>query len=515
MRGLAIVICLVRVAAADDEIARGTVVKVEAKEIYVSLGSERGVRSGAALRIKRPIALRHPVTRAMIDDWIPVGSASVTQAGTAMSRAIVGELVADIKVGDVAEVLIDRPDAGRAALPTPTPVDPVTAEVLGVFAAQAGQSLDVRIAGWERYLSMRASSPYAEGVRRDLDVLRGLRDQQRPRTSAQNAETIATVAHEAPKRATADVGIPVVFVLDAPERVASAYLHYRPRGALTYHSVLLAREHDIYLRGVVPADAVRAPGVDYFVEVSTPTGRSGLALGTPAQPIAVEVAGPPLVEQFAPVPGRSSVKLDTDYLDFGSLDRRTGDHTDRMITANLDFTYRLASFVESVGVGAGVYAGTGGFANMVWTPENPLPESGFQYGYGDIEVGGHVDHVHLSAGGQLIAGVGKEGFGLGAEGRFRIGDRDALNLLISARTVDQVGAISEVRLGTRPASMLLVGVSVAATNQPNDGDIGVKLGTDVELLAIRNMSLRLRGSWQGRTIDHGGLGAGGGVGFTW
>ena len=514
MRSLIILVCLAGVAVADDEIARGTVVKVEAKEIYVSLGSDRGVGNGAALRIKRPIALRHPVTRAQIDDWIPIGSASVTQAGAEMSRAVVGELVADIKVGDVAEVLIDRPDAERPA-PVMAAVDPATAEVLGVFAAQAGQSLDVRIASWERYLSMRAMSPYGEAVRRDLDVLRALRDQMRPRSGAQNAETIATVAHSAPKSAPADVAIPVVFVLDAPERVASAYLHYRPRGAPTYRSVLLAREHDIYLRGAVPAEAVRAPGVDYFVEVSTPNGRAGLALATPADPIQVEVAGPPLVDQFAPVPGRSSVKLSSDYLDFGTFDRRSGDHTDRMVTANVDFTYKLASFVESVGVGAGVYAGAGGYANAVWTPDNPLPESGFQYGYGDVEVGGHVDHVHLSVGGQLIAGVGKAGFGMGAEGRFRIGERDGLNLLLSARTVDQVGAISEVRLGTRPLSKVLVGVSVAATNQPNDGDIGVKLGTDVEILAIRNISLLLRGSWQGRTIDHGGLGGGGGVGFTW
>ena len=57
----------------------------------------------------------------------------------------------DIKVGDVAEVLIDRPDP-----PQPTehvaavPVDPATAEVLGEFSAQSGQTLDVRIAGWER-----------------------------------------------------------------------------------------------------------------------------------------------------------------------------------------------------------------------------------------------------------------------------------------------------------------------------------------------------------------------------
>ena len=62
---------------------------------------------------------------------------------------------------------------------------------------------------------------------------------------------------------------------------------------------------------------------------------------------------------------------------------------------------------------------------------------------------------------------------------------------------------------------MLVGVSVGATNQPNEGDIGVKLGTEVELLASESVSLLVRGSWQGRSIDHGGLGGGAGLGFRW
>ena len=98
------------------------------------------------------------------------------------------------------------------------------------------------------------------------------------------------------------------------------------------------------------------------------------------------------------------------------------------------------------------------------------------------------------------------------------GDRPSLrqrDSRLRSVSIDQVGVLSEVRLGTRPIAGALLGVSVGATNQPNDGDIGVILGTDVEVIAIRNVSLIVRGSWQGRTIDHAGLGAGGGVGFSW
>lgn len=520
-----IVLLCASLANADDSILRGAVVKVEAREIYVDLGRDRGVADGAALRLKRPIALRHPVTRAAVDDWIPIGAASVTQAGSVMSRAIVGELVTDVKVGDVAEVFV-----ASAAPPPPPPqaapqpaqpagpgLDPQTAEVLSLFAAQAGQSLDARIASWERFLSMRPGSPYAEAIRRDLDTLHELRDELRPPTVARDNETLATVKHNAPFSAPAGAAIPVVFVLDQPEHVASAYLHYRPRGARTYRSVLLVREHNIYLRGMVPAAVVQPPGVDYFVEVSTPAGRSGLALGTPEQPIEVDVAGPPIIERFASKPGRSSVKLAGDFLDFATFDKRSdGNHEDRLVHATVDFTYRLDEHVESLGVGYGVYSGYGGFANQVWNDANPLPRSGFDYGYADIEVGGHTDgHIHVSGGGQMIAGVGRGGFGLGVEGRLRIGDRDETNLLLSARSIDQVGWLSLVRFGTRLARPLLLGVSVAATNQPNDGDVGVQLGTDLEIFGGGSTSLLLKASWQGRSTDHGGIGGGAGLGVYW
>jgi hypothetical protein len=515
MRALVVaLVCAPALAHAGDEIVKGTVVKIEAGEIYVSLGREKGIAAGSALRIKRAVSLHHPVTKAVVEDWIPIASAQVTDAGAVLSRAVLGDAAAEIQVGDVAEVLVDRPEPAAPAPEQPN-VDPATAEVLGLFAAEVGKPIDERIAAWEHYLSVRGGSPYAAAIRRDLDELHALREQlQPPRSPRQTA--IASVAHHAMASATPGEDLPLVFVLDHPERVASAYLHYRPRGASTYRSMLLVREHDVYLRGAVPGAIVTAPGVDYFVEVSTPEGRSGFALGSAAAPVAVDVAEAPLLETFGAVPGRSSVRLALDYLDFSTFDKRSGDRTDRMETGTVDFTYRLAGLVESVGVGYGVYAGQGGYADETWDASHPLPRSGFHYGYADIEVGGHAsDGVHYSIGGQLIAGVGREGFGMGVEGRVRVGERERTNLALVTRTIDRVGWLSEVRLGTHPIGRALVGVSVGATDQPNEGDVGVKLGTELELLASASVSVLLRGSWQGRNIDHGGLGAGAGVGFRW
>ncbi|HEY5923343.1 MAG TPA: hypothetical protein VIV11_16805 [Kofleriaceae bacterium] len=525
LRALAIVVLFApALAHADDEIVRGTIVKIEAQEIYVNIGVDRGVVGGSSVRIKRPLSLRHPVTRAQIQDWIPLGSAAVTQAGAVMSRAIVGELVGELKVGDVAEVLVDRPDRAPTKAPVPVaqpqqpgapPIDPATAEVLGVFAAQAGQPLDARIASWERYLSQRGSSPFAEAIKRDLDQLHTLREELRPRTTAQGGDAMVSLRHEPPKVAPAGAQIPLVFVLEQPEQVASAYLHYRVAGNRTYRSVLLVREHDIYLRGAVPPEVVTTAGVDYFVEASTPQGHSGLALGTPIAPVSVMVTKPTLIDRFGSAPGRSSVKLAIDYLDFATFDKRTGDRTDRMVTANVDFTYRLNSIVESLGVGYGVYSGKGGLKDMDWVDPSVMPRAGFHYGYADIEIGGRTEGVHVSGGGAVIAGVGREGFGMGGEGRLRIGDRDATNLAIIARTISEVGFVSDIKFTAKPARTFLVGVSVGATDQPTKGDVGLKLGTELEVLAIKNVSLILRGSWQGRSTTHGGAGGGGGLGFYW
>jgi hypothetical protein len=171
------------------------------------------------------------------------------------------------------------------------------------------------------------------------------------------------------------------------------------RGHRTYRSLLLVREHERYLRGSVPADAVTTAGVDYFVEASTPQGRSGLALGTPLEPVAIEVTKPTVLDRFASIPGRSSVKAAIDYLDFATFDHRTGNRTDHMVTANVDFTYRLNSAVQSLGVGYGVFAGKGGHTDADYPTDSVIPRTGFHYGYADMEVGGKSEGVNISAGG--------------------------------------------------------------------------------------------------------------------
>ncbi len=510
-------------AHAEDAIVKGSVVKIELREIYVNLGADQAVAGGAPIRIKRPIKLAHPVSRAAIEDWLPVGSAIITQAGTVLSRAVVGDLVTAIRVGDVAEVLVSRPDA-RPPAPPPTPgpppapppappVDPETREVLAVFAAQTGQSLDARIAAWERYLSTHAGTRHAAAIRADLEALHALREELGPAGAARTTEPIEPADHAVPAATEAGTAIPVVFVLARPERVASAYLHFRTRDRRTYRRALLAREHEIYLRGAVPAEVVRAPGVEYFVEISTPAGDAGLALGSPEAPVRVAVKPPPLTHRFgdAAEAGRTTVRLGAEFLDFATFDRRDGDRRDRLASGSIDVSYEIGTAVQRVGIGVTAISGAGGYADRVWDASLPLPRAGLTYGRAEVELG----RPTLAATFAGITGVGKQGFGMGAEGRLRIGARLATHLQLLAQQLPELGWLTDVRFGARPARDLLLGVSVGATEQPRRGDVAAKLGTELAWIGLPRVTLRVRASWQGRSVVHGGIGGGAAAELTW
>src|SRR6185503_13351118 len=106
------------------------------------------------------------------------------------------------------------------------PTDPATAAVLTAFTQQTGLSLDARIAAWERFLSTNKASPFAAAIQQDVETLHALREQMKA-PAIDSTEIVEQVEHDPPEHADAGKPIPVVFVLQSPERVASAYLHYQ------------------------------------------------------------------------------------------------------------------------------------------------------------------------------------------------------------------------------------------------------------------------------------------------
>src|SRR6185503_16992912 len=123
-----------------------------------------GVTTGARLRLKRPIRVKHPLTRRWVDDWLPIGGADVTFAGSRLSMAVLDDdLLTEVHTGDLAEIYVEgetpeppapppvpdrvpaRDDADTEPLPE---VDADTAAVLAVWTRVQGSTLDARIAAW-------------------------------------------------------------------------------------------------------------------------------------------------------------------------------------------------------------------------------------------------------------------------------------------------------------------------------------------------------------------------------
>lgn len=496
--------------ARADRVVRGVVVALEAGEAYFDVPAATGVEAGAPARIKHPIRLRHPVTREVVADELPVGATSVALVGESLSMAQLGTLAAEVQIGDVVEVLVPgEPDQPPGALelapPPPIPaVDPDTAAVLEVWRQSAGARLDVRIAAWERFLSAHPDSAHADAVREDLELLHELR-RRAPTPLVDSEPVVAGAEHGAPSRALGGEPMPVAVALRAPDEIVAAWLHYRRRGDDTYHRADLRAGGDGYLRGAIPGHAVAAPGLEYFVEVATTAGDAGAAVGRPDAPLSVAVAEPPASDILSSSRGRSRIGIRYTYLDYATFDEAGPEDVFSLFEA--DFLYRLrADWLYGVRMGMGVLSGRGGHV------DRPPEGAGFQYGYTELEFRTSDTRAILA---RLVAGLGKEGLGFGAEGRLRLGREDGSNLSFAVSSLEEIGFLSEVRMQWAAVSAVPLGFAVAVTDQPTGGDLGVRLSADIGVRALSWMQPTLRISYQGRSVEHSGLGAGLGMVFDW
>jgi hypothetical protein len=377
--------------------------------------------------------------------------------------------------------------------------------VLAAWHAAAGRPIAARIAVWQSFLAEHPRSPYADRVNDDLVTLRVIQTELaegEPEATAREP-VVRTLRHAPPKSGIEHAPLPVALVAERPDEPRAAWVHYRRSGADTFRKAELRRDGDGYLRGVIPAADVEAPGVEYFVEIALPGGTAAAAAGTPEEPLVVQVAGASPSEIYRARASRSRVSIQATYLDYGTFDNRAGDHTDTFFLVETDFFYRLrAEWIYGMRIGFGVLEGRVG-----------MTDAGFNYGYWEVEFRPSGPNLALLARG--VAGLGVDGLGFGAEGRVRIGPEDATNITFAASTLAGIGFLSEAKLQWAVIPRVPLGFAVAVTNQPIAGDLGVRFSTDIGLRVLRWLQPTLRVSYEGRTIAHSGLGAGLGLVFDW
>lgn len=516
-------------AAFADKIVSGYIVRIEAKEIYFNISTRDGLNRGSSLRIKRPIKLRHPVSGKQITDWLPIGRAQVTMAGGTLGMARIEDgLLAQVAVGDIVETLVLEDTLEPEPPPTPTPPSPPpstepiklgplpeldahTRQVLTLWQSTSGATVEVRIGAWEDFLARFPDSRYAAAIHEDLEVLRAHRDKLNPPELDLEDSFTGGLRHNPPTRGRAGEALDLAFLVEEVD-LAAAWIHYRVRGSSSYSKGVLTRDGDDYLRGEIPGSAVRGPGLEYFVEIATNRGRVGTAVGTPDSPVRIDVPSPPITNVFRERKNRSRVTLTSEYLNFATFDTRDGERTDAYFLFEADFLYRLRGALYGIRTGLGVINGSGGFADLMYDASNPAEKAGFNYGYAEVELRAKRGFAALL---RIVAGVGREGFGLGFEGRARLGVEDGTNLSFGLSRIAEIGFLTELRMQWNAVQNVPLGLAVALTDQPNQGDLGVRLTADIGYRALSWVQPTIRISYQGRTVQHTGLGAGLGLVFDW
>lgn len=486
-------------------IQTGRVTDKQNGDIYFELDDNSNIAVGDPLRIKRTFTIGHPATGVQVSGWLPIGTATVNGVGKTLSKASPEpQVYGEVLVGDTIEALV-------AAQPPPTATPAganatsTVCEWMDTWARSAGQPFQTQIGEWEQHLAARPVPALTEPIEAHLDQLRSLRDQIAG-DGQQDDDPLELLDHAPPTTWSPRRPIQLVFHVRDPGAVVGAWLHYRTTGALSYQKVSLARRDRVFFHGQIPGETVAAPGVEYFVEVATRAGRFGAAVGTAAQPIDVAVPAPLLSDRFAATHNRSQVALRTSYLDFANGDARSGAPEDAFWLVEVDFLYRLGTRLYGIRTGVGTLDGRGG------SETSGTERTGFTYGYSEVEL--RSTHA-LAVLGRALVGVGPSGFGIGGSLRLRLGEESKTSLSFGLAGINEIGFLADISMQWDALRSVPLGFTIAATDQPQAGDIGVILATGVGVRLRPWFQPSLRLSYQARSVRHWGVGAGLGLTFDW
>jgi hypothetical protein len=575
MRAILLLIMLEAVATAAP---RGTVLHIGERAIYVDRGTADGVDRGKKLVLFHAIEAVHPVSGAKVRDTFPLGELTVVRAAEHLALCTApDEIMGRVAVADEIELppgaapipdpwavqVEKRAAAARAAAADPEVMRRERARAAAdadvaaenaaseTWDATLGQPPERRVALWLDYLKRYPDSSLAGAVQAEIDRLRAEQkaegqlalDAARRRTArgaggalppyqrTPDVRLAGPLAYVPPARATEGESVELAFLTPKAGAVRAAWLHYRTAGDTTYRRAALVAAGDGALRAVIPAETVRVPSVQYFVEVLDAGADAPRAVaGRGEAPLAFVVETRP-AEPPPDVTGRSRVTLIFDWVNF---DDRTGQ--DHYVQAEADFQYRFRSPIWSMRLGIAALNGVGGPTEVIDSAYNMgraacTDASGnyrcthvdFNYVYTELE-------FRLS---DTIAFMVRPLFGrghhdtspnddhhdfrdsLGARLRLRLGRETETNLAIGAALTDGFGQLYEAVFTWNVIPRFPVVLSAQVTDQPVPGDFGVRIIADVGWRGLRWVYPSVRVSYQARNIDHGGVSAGGAINFDW
>jgi hypothetical protein len=505
------------VASTRPGAPEGTVVAIDTGELVLDVGSAKGVHEGDVVELWRPVRLRHPVTGQVLVDRFRIGTLRLTQVRTALSLSTVeGALSRPPATGDV----VVLPDAMRDAAPAPrAPVAPTTttpsvaasaaapasaapvdadAQELGkLMTALTGSDPAKRALAYETFVRAHPRSRFTRVLGEEAEALRAPHDEARE----------AGFQWSAPKLDRVRVGEAQRFAVELDPRFVGAVVHVRRKGSTAgYRSVPMESVGPRYWAATLPGDAMTDDGMQYFVEGVPKDSATVAIIGTADTPRDVEVEPLPGTARAAGT--LAQVTLQSEYASFNA--KRANDY---VWQTEGSVGWRLHDQgIRAVRSGFGVLRGEGGSLKDLDELHRDPEKVGLTYGYVEAELA--LTSYSLIA--RPILGLREQGITGGAQAFVRIGNDLRTNLSIGGEVLGSVGQRGIVQLDWRTIRRVPVVLRTEVTNQPaNSHDVGARAIAQVGYQLTTELVLAVRGSYQGRTINHAGPGAGLAASYQW
>ncbi|MBI5532717.1 MAG: hypothetical protein HY898_08390 [Deltaproteobacteria bacterium] len=561
--GISLVSLVSGTATAQTTEVTGSLVALDQGDLVVDLSVSKGAAVGNLVELWRPLKLKHPVSGRMLIDRFKIGTLRLTQVGETLSIATPAEQLARAPMpGDIVILRGAAPQPVRTAAPPPPPpaparpatttakpggssapalpppeisirpaegpapveADPEAKLLSDMFENLKGADLVTRIRAYEDYVRAKPQGRFSRVLYEEAQSLRQLLHAP---TTAGKADTDATpeVAHFArPTSALAQTPLQITFEIKGP--VAGAVMHVRKEGESSYASYPMLPSGRSYFTVSLPAAKMAPPGQEYFVEAVKPDGTTMPLVGFANKPERIEVEDLPV-----PVPPKKhlySAAIWTDYADYNRLR-----HNDWASQTEGNFGMRFGDVgMRSFRSGFGVYRGAGGTINDLDVSNKSPRAIGLTYGYLETELG-VSDFVGFV--GRGVVGLRDNGITGGAQLLIRIGNDRKTNLQLGGEVLGGVGlrGITQLELNNFKRVPILLRTEV--TNQPagmgetspvptdetkketskDAAEVGVRAIVQVGYRIIPELTVALRGSYQGRNINHAGPGLGAGITYEW
>jgi hypothetical protein len=503
----------------------------------VDLAGASGASDGDVLELWRPLRLRHPVTKKPVVDRFLIGRVLLTQVRERLALAkIEGKLLRPAAVGDVVILRRERKPAEAPAqasasegpkvtAPSAAGLDPEVRAVSELFDSLRGKDARTRVLAYENYVRTHREGRFAAVLYEEAAQLRRVVELD-SRSDGRAPPRLSRFT----KPEFSLAGVPLTIGVELKGAATGAVLHSRRMGEVAYVSTPMLPAGPGYFTLTLPGERLQPPRFQYFIEATTEDGAAAAVVGNAEQPELLAVREIP--KAAPPARHESTLNVLTDYADWNNLE---GNDVVWQTEGYFGMRFRDVG-LRAARTGFGVYRGIGGSLNELDELGLSARKVGLTYGYLEGEFGFSAQYSLVA---RAVAGLQDDGIGTGAQALLRIGNDKRTNLLLGGEAIGGIGlrSITQLELYAVPRVPILLRTEV--TNQPagesadvdarpadpelarragiarRRGELGARAIVQLGYQLLPELTLAVRGSYQGRTINHAGPGVGGAVTYTW